>query len=97
MFFNLRGKELATLKMKGRLVRLIPIRTRLAETFLVITKATNKVKIINGADFRVYKVLDQRPYPELVAAIDDTRRLLMVEEIKKTPAVVENRVAVVWF
>jgi hypothetical protein len=43
------------------------------------------------------KVLDQKPYPELVAAIDDTRRLLMVEAIKKAPAVVENRVEVVWF
>jgi hypothetical protein len=97
LFFSLRGRELAALRMKGNLVKLIPIRTKLAETFLVVTKATRKVKIINGGDFKISKVLDQRPYPELVAAIDDTRRLVMIEGIKKETGVVENRVEVVWF
>jgi hypothetical protein len=46
LFFNLQGKELVALRMKGRLVKLIPIRTKLAETFLIVTKATKRVKAL---------------------------------------------------
>jgi hypothetical protein len=97
LFFNLRGTKLASLTMKGRLVKLIPITTKLAETFVIITKANRKVKIVSGTDFKVCKVLEQRPYPELVAAIDDSRRLLLVEGIRKGPGPLENHLVVVSF
>jgi hypothetical protein len=97
IFFNFRGKELATLSIKGRIVKLFPITTKLAETFLVITKITREVEIINATDFSICAVLEQRPYPELVAAIEDSRRLLIVDEFKKGQGCVENRMAVVNF
>jgi hypothetical protein len=96
-FFNLRGEEQALLPMKGRVVRLFSIRTRVAETFIVVAKENENVTIISGADFQICKVLEQRPYPELVSPIDDTRRLLMVVGTEQGLGVVENKLEVVSF
>jgi hypothetical protein len=95
-FFNLAGEEPAALPMNGKLVRLVPITTRLAETFLVVTKASKNVMIVSGSNFTVWKVLGQTPSPELVAALGNSRRLLMVEGTKTEPGG-ENRLAVLPF
>jgi hypothetical protein len=96
VFFNFRGKELATLAVEGKLVKLFPITTKLAETFLVITQTAKKVTIINATDFSICAILEQ-PYPELVAAVDDSRSLLIVDKLKKGTGVMENRITIVDF
>jgi hypothetical protein len=99
LFFSWSGVSLGEIQMKGELVKMFQVTTKAAETFLVVTKLSKKVKIINCTTFTIEKVLDQRPYPELVAAVDDTRRLAMIEGAPRRPAAagVDARLLVIPF
>jgi hypothetical protein len=94
VFLNLRGQTLGELAMNGRIAKLIRIYTQAAELFLVVVQSTPSglVKIINCTMFRIEKVLLRQVWPELVSALDGSRRLLMVEKVDN-----EARLVVVRF
>jgi hypothetical protein len=78
VFFSLQGRRMGEVVLEGQLIKLFPIATKGAENFLVATTTLRKVIIVNCSSCRLEKVLEVKAFPELVMAIDDTKRLMLV-------------------
>jgi hypothetical protein len=78
VFFSPEGRRMGEVVLEGRLVKLFPIATKGAENFLVATTGLRKVIIVNCSGCKIEKVLVVKVFPELVMAIDDTKRLMLV-------------------
>jgi hypothetical protein len=77
LFIKLRGKEIGRITGEGTIAKIIPLSTKTAETFVIISTMQRDVMIIDGTTCKIEIVLPIHPAPGLVTTFDDTRKLLM--------------------
>jgi hypothetical protein len=77
LFITLRGKEIGKITGEGTIAKIIPLTTKSAETYVIISTVQRDVIIVNGTTCTVDNLLPIHPIPGLVTTFDDTRKLLM--------------------
>jgi hypothetical protein len=90
-FISLAGKKISdvNIEAEGRIVKWFAIATAAAECFIVVTTRAKRVAIVNCTHCRLLRVLDERPFPRLVAMLNDSRRIVLV-----TPASAKKPIVV---
>jgi hypothetical protein len=86
VFFDFQGRKIGEALIDGKFVKMIPISTKAAENYLVVSTAKKKVFVVNCDNCKLHTVLEGTAFPDLVAAIDDTKRLVVVTPRKPKKA-----------
>jgi hypothetical protein len=78
VFFTLQGKEIGTVHTGEKIVKWFEIATSLWETFIIASFESKKVVALNCTTSRLETVIHDSVFPQLVTAVDETRKVLVV-------------------